>query len=94
MTNKQLNDKINALSIRSRKMIIDNIGLKKQSREILISKYIDELSIAEMCEKFGYEERNLGKKIANAKKEMNTIIEKEYKFMDDDLKDYIKLLIE
>jgi hypothetical protein len=94
MNEKELNKRMKDISINSRRMILENIGLSKHSKEILIAKYVDELTIDEMCEKFNYEERYIGVKISKAKKELNKIITREYKFMSEDLKEYINLIIE
>lgn len=94
MNEKELNKKMNDLSINARRVIIENIGLSKLNKEILVAKYIDEMSINEMCNKFCYDRKNVEFKISKAKKELNRIIEREYKIMDDKLKEYIKLIIE
>lgn len=94
MNEKELSKKIDDLSINSRKVIIDRIGLSRVSRELLNARYVNELSMNEMCEMFGYDEKYLYKKIAKAKKEMRKIINREYKIMSDELKEYINLLIE
>lgn len=94
MNEKELNKKMNDLSINARRVIIENIGLSKLNKEILVAKYIDEMSINEMCNKFCYDRKNVEFKISKAKKELNRIIDREYKIMDDKLKEYIKLIIE
>ena len=94
MDEKELNRRIRNISINSRKMIIENIGLTKASKEFLIAKYIDELTISEMCDRFGYDEKYIVNRISKAKKELNRIIRREYKLMSDELKEYINLIVE
>lgn len=60
----------------------------------MYAKYVDELTLKEMCEKFNYDERYINAKLLKAKKEMNKIIKREYNLMSDELREYIKLLIE
>ena len=93
LSNKELNGRLKQISINSRRIIIENIGLTKGSRELLIAKYIDEMSTYEMCDIFGYDEKYIINKIARAKQEMSRILAREYKFMSDDLKEYINLII-
>lgn len=90
---KEMSKQLSDISINSRLMIINGVGLTKKSKEILIAKYIDELSINEMCDKFNYEERTIKSRISKAKKELNKIINREYRLMDEKLREYIRLLI-
>ncbi len=90
---KKLQKRFDDISKNAKKYILQNIGLKKKSQKILTMVYVDEMSYEEIANELGYETRTVGKKIQDAKIELNKIINREYKLMDNDLKEYIDLIL-
>lgn len=71
-----------------------NVGLRKKYQQVLILKYIDELSNYEIGLRMGYTSETVANLLSKARKQFNYIIEHEKEVLPEELKPYILLLDE
>lgn len=91
---KQLQKRFEDVSKNAQRYILQNIGLKKLSQKVLTMYYVDEMSYADIADSLGYEIRYVNKAMHDARIELNKIVSREFKLMDNELKEYIKLIID
>lgn len=76
------------------KLLLPSLQLKKKYEEILTLYYIEELNHYEIADKLNMTKESVGNLITKARKEMFDVINKQYKFMDIETQELIKILLD
>lgn len=84
---------INKISKVALRIIVTSIGLKMKYESVLLMYYVDEKNYHEIAEILCLREQSVKNLVCKAKKELESIIKNEFDLFDDDIKKYIKLLI-
>lgn len=87
-----LQKQLSRLSKRALRLLIESVGLRKKYREVLIYKYVDELSNYDIGVRMGYTADTVANLLCKARKQLKHILEREKKILPENIQYIINLL--
>lgn len=77
--------KLKKLNKNSMKILLNGIGLDKESKEILYKRYVLEMSIVEIANDIGYTKESVNNLIAKSRRSLEDIILDQYELLDKNI---------
>lgn len=94
MSNKEIYNRFEKSSKVLKRTLLNSIGLRNESYNLLKDRYIDEMKIKDITFKYDYNDDSYtSNKIKKAKEEMFYIMENEKDLFDENIKDIIANII-
>ena len=84
--------KLNRLNKNSTKILLNEVGLNKEYREVLIKKYVQEKSLVEISSELGYTKESVNNLISKSRKVLENLLIEQYELLPEKIQkiaDYI-----
>ena len=84
--------KLNRLNKNSTKILLNEVGLNKEYREVLIKKYVQEKSLVEISSELGYTKESVNNLISKSRKVLENLLIDQYELLPEKIQkiaDYI-----
>lgn len=73
--------RLKKLNKNSTKILLNEIGLDKESKEILYKRYVEEMSLVEIANELGYTKESTNNLLAKLRRVLEDIILEQYELM-------------
>lgn len=73
--------RLKKLNKNSIKILLNEIGLDKESKEILYKRYVEEMSLVEIANELGYTKESTNNLLAKSRRVLEDIILEQYELM-------------
>lgn len=73
--------RLKKLNKNSTKILLNEIGLDKESKEILYKRYVEEMSLVEIANELGYTKESTNNLLAKSRRVLEDIILEQYELM-------------
>ena len=84
--------KLNKLNKNSTKILLNEVGLNKEYREVLFKKYVQEKSLIEISSELGYTKESVNNLISKSRKVLENLLIDQYELLPEKIQkiaDYI-----
>lgn len=88
----EIQHQLSRLSKQSIKLLIESIGLRRKYRDVLLYKYVHEMSNYDIGIHMGYTSDNVANLLCKARKQLQQILQRERDLLPKEIQPYIDLL--
>lgn len=88
----EIQHQLSRLSKQAIKLLIESIGLKRKYRDVLLYKYVHEMSNYDIGIHMGYTSDSIANLLCKARKQLQQILQRERDLLPKEIQPYIDLL--
>lgn len=88
----EIQHQLSRLSKQAIKLLIESIGLRRKYRDVLLYKYVHEMSNYDIGIHMGYTSNSVANLLCKARKQLQQILQRERDLLPKEIQPYIDLL--
>ena len=88
----EIQHQLSRLSKQAIKLLIESIGLRRKYRDVLLYKYVHEMSNYDIGIQMGYTSDSVANLLCKARKQLQQILQRERDLLPKEIQPYIDLL--